>query len=93
MFTIDKFNIPAVKYTFLYIIPFHFTSYFYIKIALKYQIIHIYIGSLSPPGNGLKKCKTSSSRTSSSLDGFHIGLLSLRTSTAVTPVEQDSDEL
>ena len=44
-----------------------------------------YIGSSSSFSNGLKKYDNCSSVTSLIFDGFHFGLLSLRTSTALTP--------
>lgn len=48
-------------------------------------IIISYIGNSSLLGNDLKNGKISSIVTSSILGGFHIGLLSFRTKTAVTP--------
>lgn len=47
-----------------------------------------YIGSSSPFSNGLKKYEIDCSVTSSSRAGFQFGLLSLRTSAALTPAKR-----
>lgn len=47
-----------------------------------------YIGSSSPFSNGLKKYEIDCSVTSSSRAGFQFGLLSFRTSAALTPAKR-----